>query len=85
MIDRAWVESSRTCTYLGEWHTHPEPIPSASFIDQGSWCRKLLVDRYAGCLFFVIVGTSEVKVWEGQRGRKPASLMPVLEGVQGDE
>lgn len=32
-IDQAWQESGRTCTYLGEWHTHPEPHPVPSVID----------------------------------------------------
>src|SRR5262249_1861523 len=25
-IDAAWATSEGTYTYLGEWHTHPEPI-----------------------------------------------------------
>src|SRR5215510_10913306 len=33
MIDQAWHTSSGTCTYLGEWHTHPEPIPTPSVVD----------------------------------------------------
>jgi len=66
-IDRAWRESGGTCTYLGEWHTHPEPIPTPSRVDLLGWRRKLRVDRFAGQLFFVIVGTTEIVAWEGAR------------------
>jgi len=66
-IDRAWRESDETCTYLGEWHTHPEPVPIPSLIDQLTWRRKLVVDQFPGCLFFVIIGLDAVCVWEGHR------------------
>lgn len=65
LIDRLWVESSGTCTYLGEWHTHPEDVPDPSCVDRREWGRKLLTDTYSGSLFFVIVGTQDVRVWEG--------------------
>ena len=67
-IDRAWRESGSTVTYLGEWHTHPQAVPTPSFTDQFDWRRKLLVDRFSGCLFFVVVGTVGLRVWEGRRG-----------------
>jgi integrative and conjugative element protein (TIGR02256 family) len=66
-INRAWRESGGTCTYLGEWHTHPEIMPAPSLIDQLTWRRKLMVDQFAGYLFFVIVGLDDVRVWEGRR------------------
>jgi integrative and conjugative element protein (TIGR02256 family) len=64
-IDRAWWESGGTCTYLGEWHTHAELCPEPSLIDRSSWQRKLLVDRFTKPIFFVIVGISETRIWEG--------------------
>ena len=66
-IDAAWVASEGTCTYLGEWHTHPEPIPTPSPVDRTDWHRRLLQDRYTAPLFFMIVGTAAVGVWEGRR------------------
>lgn len=27
-IDEEWEKSNKTCTYLGEWHTHPEDYPT---------------------------------------------------------
>ena len=64
-IDRAWQESSGTCTYLGEWHTHPELCPNPSLVDRLRWQQKLLRDRFTEPIFFVIVGIAEVRVWEG--------------------
>ena len=73
-IDRAWQESSGTCTYLGEWHTHPELCPIPSLIDRLRWQQKLLRDRFSEPIFFVIVGISEVRVWERLRHHR---LMPL--------
>jgi integrative and conjugative element protein (TIGR02256 family) len=73
-IDRAWRESGGTCTYLGEWHTHPEPHPTPSWIDWQNWQRKLRVDRFTEPIFFVIMGTRETHVWEGRRS---SGLMPL--------
>jgi integrative and conjugative element protein (TIGR02256 family) len=67
LIDRAWRESDGTCTYLGEWHTHPEPDPAPSWVDALDWRRKLAFDRFTEPIFFVIAGTVETRAWEGRR------------------
>lgn len=64
-IERTWRESVGTCTWLGEWHSHPESDPEPSCVDCADWRRKLFVDRYDEALFFVIVGTHSVCAWEG--------------------
>jgi integrative and conjugative element protein (TIGR02256 family) len=75
VIDRVWRESGGTSAYLGEWHTHPEPVPTPSTVDRNNWRRKLKQDRFDGFVFFVILGTREVRVWEGhERG---ATLLPL--------
>jgi integrative and conjugative element protein (TIGR02256 family) len=66
-IDAAWAASEGTCTYLGEWHTHPEPIPTPSAVDWTDWRRRLLRDRYTEPLFFIIIGTIAIRAWEGHR------------------
>jgi integrative and conjugative element protein (TIGR02256 family) len=65
IIDKVWNDSEGTCTYLGEWHTHPENIPRPSCTDKLNWHRKILLDQFTESIFFIIVGTSAVCVWEG--------------------
>lgn len=69
-LNRAWKASQETSNYLGEWHTHPEPIPSPSIVDRANWALLLMrpgVEPPA--LFFAIVGQREIGVWEGNCGR----------------
>lgn len=67
-IDRAWCDSGCTCAYLGEWHTHPESDPTPSGVDLRDWSRKLRSDVFDGDhLYFIIVGTSSLGVWEGAK------------------
>lgn len=66
-IERAWERSEHTCTYLGEWHTHPESNPTPSYVDRSEWRRKLMTDDFGSHLFFVIVGTEAIRAWEGKR------------------
>ena len=82
-IDRAWKQSGGTRGYLGEWHTHPEPLPTPSLIDQVGWQYKLHFDQHVGLLFFVIVGTEAIAVWEGARGH--LRLSPLVAGGGGVE
>lgn len=74
-IDQAWKESGGTCTYLGEWHSHPEARPTPSAVDRRDWRRKLLADRFTEPIFFVIVGTTQTRVWEGRSGN--SRLLPL--------
>ena len=66
-LEHGWQESAHTQTYLGEWHTHPEPIPAPSSQDRSDWIRKLMHDDFGSHLFFLILGTEAVRVWEGRR------------------
>lgn len=75
-LDLAWQVSEGTQTYLGEWHTHPEPAPVPSPTDFRDWRRKLREDVYTDVLFFVIVGTESLCVWEGNRDGDLTELEP---------
>jgi integrative and conjugative element protein (TIGR02256 family) len=73
VINEAWISSRGTCNYLGEWHTHPEPDPSPSFIDLVGWRKKLLFDKFdSDVLYFVIAGTEQINAWQG--GRKTLAI-----------
>lgn len=67
-FNQIWESSEGRCFYFGEWHTHPETHPTPSAIDKREW-RKLLEKSIQdqNQLFFVIVGTTELVVWYGQR------------------
>lgn len=68
VIDARWLDSRGTCHYLGEWHTHPETSPTPSSVDLADWRRRLRVDQFEGdSLLFIIVGTRELRAWEGMR------------------
>jgi integrative and conjugative element protein (TIGR02256 family) len=67
-INQAWHESEGTTHYLGEWHTHPEKIPTPSPTDQTNWNQHLKRDIFSSdTLFFIIVGTEFIRIWEGHR------------------
>ena len=76
-IDAAWTASDGTCTYLGEWHTHPEAVPAPSGMDLRDWQRRLRVDTYTEPLFFVIVGIEQIRAWEGRRSGLIVPLRPI--------
>jgi integrative and conjugative element protein (TIGR02256 family) len=65
-LDQIWLESAYTSTYLGEWHTHPEDIPTPSNTDIKSWQRHLKNDTFSGdTLFFIIIGVLHSRIWSG--------------------
>ena len=41
IIDYEFINSEKQTTYLGEWHTHPEEVPSPSTID-----RLMITDQF---------------------------------------
>lgn len=59
-----WLEEDGTSAYLGLWHTHPEPDPTPSRVDQRDWHMAMAGDTYEGDrLFFPIVGTRCIRIW----------------------
>lgn len=59
---QAWIRGGNQVDYLGEWHTHPQAIPTPSSIDRAEW-RKLLQQRSdMTTLLTVVVGTKELHV-----------------------
>jgi integrative and conjugative element protein (TIGR02256 family) len=71
-VDRAmaaWDGASGRMHYVGEWHTHSEPVPNPSALDREAWldayanCRKMEEGTYAP-LVFAIVGQQAIGFWE---------------------
>jgi len=65
---KRWEESDGYCLYLGLWHTHPEAIPIPSSIDYVDWTKAINQGDFDGKnLFFIIIGTEQVRCWQGAR------------------
>tara|TARA_R110001592_G_scaffold362332_2_gene675822 strand:+ start:74 stop:544 length:471 start_codon:yes stop_codon:yes gene_type:complete len=62
LADRRWQETKGLVRYIGEWHTHPQEVPSPSHIDLDEWetLAKSRVDRRP--LLAVVVGRQNLHV-----------------------
>lgn len=59
IMNEKWEQSNGEINYLGEWHTHPEIIPSPSFIDRRLLNQCLKKNEYSfDGLFMIIVGVN---------------------------
>lgn len=61
-----WAATNHTMDYLGEWHTHPEEIPSPSTVDVRNW-REITAGRGVPMLF-LICGMSSYWLGAGLSG-----------------
>lgn len=52
-----WHRSGGTVDYVGEWHTHPEDMPSPSRIDREAW-QAIYRSRAPAPMIFIIAGMS---------------------------
>lgn len=60
---RQWyISSGGEINCLGEWHTHPEEIPTPSYIDRNGW-KSFGVNRNGQQAVFLIAGTKDI--WIG--------------------
>ena len=68
--------SGRLLNLLGEWHTHPEAVPSPSGIDQRDWGKTLAV-RASQPTVFLIAGTE--RDWIGHCCGQDRGVTPLSE------
>lgn len=57
-----WGATGGVLRYLGEWHTHPEAIPSPSGTDLTEWRKKAKARIDGRPMLAVIVGTDALHV-----------------------
>ncbi|MCY1529268.1 hypothetical protein D9M68_644020 [compost metagenome] len=68
----AWASSGGTIDYVGDWHTHPQNMPTPSSKDYSEW--KKLTRILSRSHLFVIVGSSSNSLWLGCSAAKPMIL-----------
>ena len=66
-LNDSWKRSNGVLTYLGDWHTHPQRKPIPSVTDMDNWNNRLEKDYFTESLFFLILGTQEISIWEGKK------------------
>ena len=75
VVYKKWQQSKKTQTLVGLWHTHPEPIPRPSHVDMNDWKNVLLQGAFVGnSLFFLIVGTAQINIWQGNKSTQFTKL-----------
>lgn len=72
-VESVFIESEGTQQYLGEWHTHPEDIPSPSSTDSNSWVN-IIADEP---MLMLIVGREDF--WLGKKERKKINILEKVE------
>ena len=76
---RQWQESGRTVTFVGEWHTHSEALPTPSVIDRNTW-KRISKHHKVGPLVVVIRGISGW--WWGLVQQKTLRPLSPLSGAR---
>lgn len=63
----AWETSGGLLSFWGDWHTHPQANPEPSPEDIAIWKRQTAHWTEVDQLFYIIVGTEAIRVWEMDR------------------
>lgn len=59
---KIWSDSRGTVRYLGEWHTHPQDLPTPSRIDRSEWKRLASERKDKRPFLAVVVGRASLHV-----------------------
>lgn len=63
IMDELWEKSGHRKSYLGEWHTHNQKVPTPSFVDTENWLKISRRRNNFDDTYFVIIGTEAIGVW----------------------
>jgi integrative and conjugative element protein (TIGR02256 family) len=75
IASKIWKDTDGHSTYLGLWHTHPEPIPDYSYTDEQDWLNALNKSKYEGeRLYFFIVGQTHIRCWLGTKIKRKYNI-----------
>lgn len=79
IVEKVWSDSKAVTNYLGEWHTHPEDVPSPSSVDLAEWARISQTAKFEqDFLLFVIVGRVKTLAWEVSRSNLEISMLDLI-------
>ncbi|OXH94269.1 hypothetical protein CA830_02660 [Burkholderia multivorans] len=73
-------EQSRHNWYIGEWHTHPETVPSPSLVDINQWSQLPSRNANNAAMLGVIVGITHLYVAVLRQNFPPTILQPEHDG-----
>ncbi|EZQ19373.1 hypothetical protein CF98_02665 [Halopseudomonas bauzanensis] len=62
IAEKRWRDSNKLIRYLGEWHTHPEDLPTPSELDINEWQRLAKRRRDGRPMLAAIVGRKDLRV-----------------------
>jgi integrative and conjugative element protein (TIGR02256 family) len=80
IVEQVWSDSKAVTNYLGEWHSHPEDVPSPSTVDLAEWHRITQSAKYEqDFLLFVIVGRVKTLAWEVSRSSSEISVLNFID------
>lgn len=60
LAEQAWRQGEKQIDYLGEWHTHPQRVPTPSSIDRREWGKLVLQRPKLTPILVVVVGTKAI-------------------------
>ncbi len=63
-VDKAWHDSGGEQVYLGEWHTHPSPVPLPSWRDR-TMIRNMFKQTRMEISFLILVVVGYDENWVG--------------------
>lgn len=62
-MNEIWKHSGGTITYIGDWHTHPEKSPQASFLDYKTFVINYYQSQFnQNILLYMILGSHQ-NIW----------------------
>ena len=76
ILKEKWKKSNHTKMYLGEWHTHPQDIPSPSSEDIDNWVKLMERSKTESeILMFIIIGRKMNVLIIGEKHSKNINLI----------
>ncbi|WP_421832459.1 Mov34/MPN/PAD-1 family protein [Limnobacter sp.] len=73
---KAWQCSEKQIDYLGEWHTHPQQVPTPSTVDRHEWGKLIHERPVLTTILVVVVGTTAIYA-ELINGIQNKTLLPL--------